>query len=552
MEKNNYIYRYYQKIKDGSVIVGKWIELAFEYIVNGIENKDFYFDQKKANDAIRFIQSKCHHSEGALAPNCLKLELWQKAIVSTIFGCVDENGHRQFNTCLIVVGRKNGKTLLASSIIQQMIYNDGEYGAKAYCCAPKLDQADLVFDAFWQSVQLDDELKRMTKSRKSDKYVKRTNSKVQKIALNERTNDGFNAHLYVADEIHAWRGDKGLKQWEVMSSGLGAREQPLILATTTSGFENDSIYDELMKRATRLLLGDSDEKKFIPFLYMIDDVEKWDDIDEIAKANPNLSVSVSVSYLLEEIAKAKTSLSAKASFLTKHCNIKQNSSQAWLSTETVNKMICEPLNLEDFRSSYAVIGVDLSQSVDLTAATCIIEKDGILYVFAKFWIPAEKVDEASERDGVPYNIYIQRGFLETSGDHFVDYHDCYNWLTSLVEQYEILPLCVGYDRFSAQYLVKDLESYGFRCSDVYQGDNLHPVIQEMEGLAKSSRIRIGDNDLLKIHLLNSAVKYNVERGRGKLVKLKQTARIDGVAALLDGLTVRQSMYEEIGEQLKNG
>ena len=121
MEKNNYIYRYYQKIKDGSVIVGKWIELAFEYIVNGIENKDFYFDQKKANDAIRFIQSKCHHSEGALAPNCLKLELWQKAIVSTIFGCVDENGHRQFNTCLIVVGRKNGKTLLASSIIQQMI-----------------------------------------------------------------------------------------------------------------------------------------------------------------------------------------------------------------------------------------------------------------------------------------------------------------------------------------------------------------------------------------------------------------------------------------------
>lgn len=547
----NYIYKYHQKIKDGSVTAGKWICLVMEYLVNGIEKKQFYFDQKKANNAIKFIQEKCHHSEGELAPDTLKLELWQKAIISAIFGIVDEEGLRQFRECLIVVGRKNGKSLLASAIIEYMIYADDEYGAKAYCVAPKLEQADIVYDAFWQSVQLDSELSRITKSRKSDKYVKKTNSKVQKIALNEKTSDGFNPHLAVVDEIASWRGDKGLKQYEVMVSGLGARRQPLILAITTSGYENDSIYDELIKRATRLLMGDSKEKKFLPFLYMIDEIEKWNDINEVAKANPNLGVSVSVDFLLEEIAKAETSLSKKAEFLTKHCNIKQNSSSAWLTTETINKAIGKPIEPKDFESSYCVAGIDLSQTTDLTAAVVVIEKDGILNVLAKFWLPSEKIEEATERDGVPYNIYMQRGLLEASGENFVDYKDCFKWLTSLVEEYEILPLQVGYDRYSAQYLIQDLERYGFKTDDVYQGDNLHGVIQEVEGLMKDGKINIGDNDLLKVHLLNSATKHNTERNRSRLIKLTPTARIDGVAALLDAMTVRQKWYDQIGEQLKN-
>lgn len=547
----NYIYKYHQKIKDGSVTAGKWICLVMEYLVNGIEKKQFYFDQKKANNAIKFIQEKCHHSEGELAPDTLKLELWQKAIISAIFGIVDEEGLRQFRECLIVVGRKNGKSLLASAIIEYMIYADDEYGAKAYCVAPKLEQADIVYDAFWQSVQLDSELSRITKSRKSDKYVKKTNSKVQKIALNEKTSDGFNPHLAVVDEIASWRGDKGLKQYEVMVSGLGARRQPLILAITTSGYENDSIYDELIKRATRLLMGDSKEKRFLPFLYMIDEIEKWNDINEVAKANPNLGVSVSVDFLLEEIAKAETSLSKKAEFLTKHCNIKQNSSSAWLTTETINKAIGKPITPEDLASHYAVAGIDLSQSTDLTAAVVVVEKDGILNVLAKFWLPAEKIEEATERDGVPYNIYLQRGLLEASGENFVDYKDCFKWLTSLVEEYEILPLQVGYDRYSAQYLIQDLERYGFKTDDVYQGDNLHGVIQEVEGLMKDGKINIGDNDLLKVHLLNSATKHNTERNRSRLIKLTPTARIDGVAALLDAMTVRQKWYDQIGEQLKN-
>jgi phage terminase large subunit-like protein len=284
---------------------------------------------------------------------------------------------------------------------------------------------------------------------------------------------------------------------------------------------------------------------------MIDDIEKWNDINELQKSNPNLGVSVTVDYLLEEIAVAEGSLSKKSEFIVKYCNLKQNSSLAWLPAQIVQKMCGEPLNLEDFRSSYCVAGIDFSQTTDLTAATIIIERGGEFYVFAKFWLPSEKIDEAQARDGVPYRIYEERGLLEASGENFVDYHDCYRWLVSLVEDYEILPLQVGYDRYSAQYLVQDLQKYGFQLDDIFQGDNLHGVLQEMEGMFKDGKFHIGDNDLLKIHLLNAAIKVNTQRGRGRLVKINPNLHIDGVAALSDAWCVRQKWYDQIGERLKN-
>ena len=284
---------------------------------------------------------------------------------------------------------------------------------------------------------------------------------------------------------------------------------------------------------------------------MIDDVEQWNDINELRKSNPNLGVSITVDYLLEEIAIAEGSLSKKAEFVTKYCNLKQNSSLAWLPANVVERASGVPLRLVDFRNSYCVAGIDLSQTRDLTACTVVIEKGGELYVFAQFFLPAEKIDEATARDGVPYNIYLQRGLLTASGDNFVDYHDCYAWIVRLVEEFQILPLKVGFDRYSAQYLIQDLTNYGFQCDDVYQGENLYGVIQETQGLLEDGRIHIGDNDLLKAHLLNSAIKMSNERGRGKLVKLSPTLHIDGTAALLDAMTVRQKWYAEIGEQLRN-
>ena len=546
---DNYILSYYQAIHEGTAVVGKWIRLFFEYIINGLKNQDFLFDQKKANRAIKFIETFCHHCEGR--DDTLKLELWQKAVVSVIFGIVDSENLRIFREIVIIIGRKNGKTLFAAAIIAYCVYLDGEYGAKVFCVAPKLDQADLVYSAFWQTIQKEPELSELIKKRKSDFYLESTNSSVKKIAFNAKKSDGFNPHLTICDEIASWPGDQGLKQYEVMKSALGARKQPLVISISTAGYINEGIYDELIKRSTRFLLGDSKERRLAPFLYMIDDIQKWNDINELRKSNPNMGVSVSVDYLLEEIAVAEGSLSKKAEFITKYCNIKQNSSQAWLSTQAVSQTSGKPVDLQKFKNCYCVGGIDLSRTTDLTACTAIVEKNGRLYVFAKFFLPSEKLEEATARDGLPYAAYVQRGILQLSGDNFVDYHDCFNWFKMLVEQYQIYPLKVGYDRYTAQYLVQEMKQYGFHMDDVFQGYNLTPVIQETEGLMKDGAFYIGDNDLLKVHLLNMALKTETESGRSKPIKMSTNDHIDGGAALLDAMTVRQKYYAEIGSQLRN-
>ena len=163
-----------------------------------------------------------------------------------------------------------------------------------------------------------------------------------------------------------------------MKSALGARRQPLILSISTAGYVNDGPYDELMVRATSWLLGSSSERRLLPVLYMIDDPERWDDIDELRKANPNMGVSVSEDFFREEAAVARNSLSKRAEFLTKYCNIKQNSTQAWIPFDVVDAATQDDYTLEDFRSSYCVGGIDLSQTTDLTACCVVIERAGVL------------------------------------------------------------------------------------------------------------------------------------------------------------------------------
>lgn len=553
---NNYILEYYQGISNGSIVVGKWVKLLYEKIVDGLDNGTYHFDQHKADKAIGFIETFCRHNKGELAPGQLKLSLWQKAMVSLIFGIVDADGLRQFNEVFCVVGRKCGKTLLAAGIMSYMFYAGGEYGQEIYCLAPKLEQSDLVYSAFEFNVDHNPTLAKLThkRGRKQDIFYPANNSFVKKIAFAEKRADGYNPQLTICDELSSWTPPaRSLRMYEVMVSGTGARKQPLTLSITSGGYVNDGIYDELLKRSTRFLMddGNSKEQSLLPLLYIVDDIRKWNDINELRKSLPGLGVSVSTKFLLKEIAIAEGSLSKKAEFLCKYACVKQNSSQAWLDAADIEAGSGDIPPLEDWYESYAVAGIDLSRTTDLTSACIIIEKAGELYVYSKSWLPRGRLQEAEARDGVPYSLFVQQGWLDLSGENFVDYHDCFNWFRQLIEEYKIYPLVNGYDRYSAQYLIQDMEQYGFVMDDVKQGENLTGVLDEMQGLFADHKVHIGNNAMLQLHLLNAAVKINAETERRKLIKLSGSQHIDACAALADAFCVRQKWYDQYGSQLRN-
>ena len=553
MNDENAVLAYYQGITDGSIVVGKWIRMLYELIIDGLEKKRWFFDQRKANNAIRFIERFCHHNKGALAPQHLKLSLWERAGISLIFGIVDAEGVRQFKEIMWLVGRKQGKSLIASGIGNYVAYVDGEFGSEIYYLAPKLDQADLCFSAFQFNVDHEPDLAKRTKSTKyRGLYIQENNTFVKKLPFTDRKSDGYNPMLYVADEIASWPGDRGLKQWEVMVSGTGARKEPIGLAISSAGYENDGIFDELIKRGTAFLNGNSREEHLLPLLYMVDDPDKWDDINELRKSLPGLGESVSVKFILDEINIAHESLSKAREFKVKYANLKQNSSMAAFSVQDLRKVFGHNKTLEDFRHSYALGGIDLSLAVDLTAAVIVIEKDGISWFDVMFFMPENKVAEATARDGLPYDIYRQRGLLTVCGENTVDYHAVEDWFLMLEKEYEILPLKVGYDRYSAAYLVQDMQKDGYDMESVSQGSNLTGVLIDMEGMIKDGRLRcINDNDLMKIHLLDAAFKFEDGTNRRRLIKVTNKAHIDGVAALSDAICMRHNYYEELEDRLSN-
>ena len=556
MNEENAIYTYYQGIQDGSITVGKWIRMLYEVIIDGLESGRWTFDQRRANSAIGFIERYCHHYKGKLAPGRIKLSLWQKAALSLMFGIIDADGIRQFTECMFVVGRKCGKTLIAAGLETYFAYAAGEFGSEIYFLAPKLAQADLAFSALEFNVDHEPTLQKKTKSTKTrGLYIKESNTTIQKLPFADKTSDGYGPMSWVGDEGSSWVGDKGLKQWEVMVSGTGARDEPFGIMISSAGYVNEGIYDELFRRGTAFLMGNSQEEHILPILYTIDDQKKWDDLNELRKSLPGLGESVSIKFILKEIATARESLSKKTEFLTKYCNIKQSSSQAWFRSEDVQKMFGHRLRLEDLKNHYCLAGVDLSQTTDLTSACIALQKDDVIWIHSHFWLPANRIEEATRRDGVPYQIMIDRGFMSTSGTEFIDTNDVLEWFKSLVRDYRIYPLQVGYDRYSAQEWVQLMEKASFHMESVFQGWNLTGIEDTFEGMLREGRIRdMDDNDLLKIHMMDAA--QQIETGtsahpRKKLVKLSKNAHVDGVAAILDAMCMRANHWAEMGRRLMN-
>ena len=557
LTRESAILEYWNEIETGGVNVGKWIRLLFDVILQGLSEHRWYWSQELADNALGFIGRYCHHYKGKLAPRRIKLSLWERALISLIFGIVDDAARRQFTEVILVIGRKMGKTLLVAAIATYMAYAAGEYGSEIYFLAPKIDQADLCYSALEYNVHAEPELDCITKSTKyRGLVIAETNTIIKKLAFSSKKSDGYSPQFYAADECSSWPGVSGIRQWEVMVSGTGAREEPLGMAFSSGGYENDGLYDELVKRGTGFLMGNSREKHLLPVLYMIENPEKWDDLDELEKSLPGMGESVSREFIQKEIDIAHESIPKEIEFKVKYGCLKQNMSACWLKAEDINKAFGWRRQLSEWKNHYCVGGIDLSQTTDLTSACIVIEEDGILWVHSHFWLPAKRLEEATKRDKIPYDIYLRKGFLSLSGEEFINNDDVLHWFMDLVKEYKIVPLQLGVDRWSAQELIQKLQQKSFHTDTVTQGFNLSQVADTFEGLLREGRIRdMDDNDLLKIHLADSAQQQESTTAyahpRKKLVKISKYAHVDGMAALLDAMAMRQFKWAELGKRLMN-
>ncbi|GHU74703.1 terminase [Clostridia bacterium] len=572
--KINYIAEYHKKIQDGEINVGAYIRQVYAYVVKGLEKGNFGFDEKKAQLYIDFMQTFCRQYEGST--DLLKLSLWQKAFISCVFGIMNKEGFRQFSEVLLVVARKNGKTFLSSAIMTAMAFLDNEPGAKMHCVAPLLDQSEKAFEGVLNMIRADGELRNYLVKRrdkleiyktesaalaaKSPKILKKSDEDeensanktiISRIAMNSKHNNGYNPYFCLFDELAEWEGNKGDLMYKAMTSATGGRNQPLMLSATTGGYEQHGIYDQLIEQSISFLNGESKLKRFLPFLYMIEDENKWDDLTELEKSNPNMGISPKRHFYYEQIEKARLSLTQKAEFISKFANLQQANDSAWLKASQVNDMCDCKYTLEHFRGFDGVGGVDLSKTTDLTCACVLIEYKGIKYCFAKFFMPNKYIQEAEIRDNLPYRVYAAQGLVELCDGAMVDFNRVVEWFLKIRDEYKINVPIIGYDNAMAGYFADEMRKRRYIMDDVRQGFNLSAVMRDFEGEILENRVKLCNNNLLKAHFLDVGITHDLTSDKIRPVKIEARKHIDGFVAVVDAVTIRHKHDKTYGMMFRN-
>ena len=547
----NPILEYWEKIENGEEAVSNKIYRTYKKLVNDIKNPgEYFYSPKRGNHILEFAENYCRHSKGKFGGKPVRLELWEKAHLAAIFGFVDIEGNRKYRESILIVGKKNGKSLLASIVGLYMLVADGEPGPEVYAVATKKDQSRII----WL------ESKRMTK--KSPSLLKRIKPLVgeldsdfndgvfKPLASDSDTLDGLNVHCVLMDEIHQWKQGKAL--FDIMADGVSAREQPLVYITSTAGTIREDIYDQKYDEAEMVINGYDDpegykDEHFIAFIYELDNRREWTEERCWKKANPGLGTIKNRQTLKDKVEKAKKNPLLVKNLICKEFNIRETSSEAWLTFEQANNT--ETFDLKKLKPRYGVGGVDLSSTTDLTAAKVLfkVPNDERIYVLSMYWIPEDLVEKRIAEDKIPYDIWIEKGYVRTCRGNKISYRDVKAWFVEIQEQHDIYLSMIGYDSWSAVYFVEDMMDY-------FGKTTMIPVIQGKKTLSQPMKclgadlennlIVYNNNPVDKWCLCNTAVDIDKNDNIQPIKTSKPRRRIDGTAALLDAYVVLQNNINE--------
>lgn len=547
----NPILEYWEKIEQKKINVCSKIYRTYKKVVNDIYHPGkYHYSPKRANHILEFAENYCRHSKGKFGGKPVVLELWEKAHLATVFGFIDDQGFRQYRESILIVGKKNGKSLLASIVGLYLLTADGEAGPEVYAVATKKDQSKIIWMEAKRMVRKSPALLKRVKTLVAELVADFCDGTFKPLASDSDTLDGLNVHGGLMDEIHQWKQGKAL--YDIIADGVSAREQPLIYITSTAGTIREDIYDQKYEEVEMLINGYDDpegykDEHLIAFVYELDNRREWTDEDCWVKANPGLGTIKNRQTLKDKVEKAKKNPMLVKNILCKEFNIRETSSEAWLTFEQANNT--ETYDIKELKPRYGIGGCDLSSAVDLTAAKVIfkVPEDEKIYVMSMYWIPEDLVDKRVAEDKVPYDIWIEKGYVRTCKGNKISYKDVKAWFVEVQEKYDIYLNRIGYDAWSATYFVEDMQEY-------FGKGTMVPVIQGKKTLSapmknlgadlENNIIVYNNNPVDKWCLCNTAVDVDKNDNIQPIKTSKPRRRIDGAAALLDAYVVLQDNMSE--------
>lgn len=548
---HNPILDYWNRIESGEEIVGNKVRRVYQKLVNDLhdQSSEYEYDSRRANHAIEFIENFCKHSKGKWGGKPIDLELWQQAFLAATFGFVHKiDGTRKYREVFLVVARKNGKSTIASGIGLYCQVADNEPGSEVYAVATKKDQAKLVWLEAKRMVKKSPVLLKRIKPLVSELVSDWNDSSFKPLGSDSDTLDGLNVHCALLDEIHAWK-DKNL--YDVIVDGTSAREQPLMVMITTAGTVREAVYDLKYEEAEMVLNGYGDpdgyhDDRFLPIIYELDDRNEWADPSKWKKSNPGLGTIKKMDQLQTKVNKAKANPSLIKNLLTKDFNVRETSLESWLSFEELN--CTDTFDMEELRDCYAIGGVDLSSTTDLTCATLLVMKQGSnkIYVIQMYFMPEEVVEQRIKEDNkVPYDIWAERKLLRLCPGNKVQYSDVTAWFLEMVNEYDIRPYWVGYDSWGSQYWIQEMRDNGFNMIEVRQGaKTLSQPMKEMGADLGAKRINYNNNPITKWCLSNTSSETDKNDNIRPIKGKNQRLRIDGAVSLLIAYTVLFNNYSD--------
>jgi phage terminase large subunit-like protein len=546
--------RYAEDVTSGRIVACKWVKAACRRHLKDLKKKKwaYHFDRWYGDDVCDFIE-KLPHVDGEWGSSTILLEPSQVFILSTIFGWRKADDRRRFTTVYIEMARKGAKSTLTAGVSLYCLTCEGEAGSQIVIGATTGEQAGKVFNPAKRMVGSTPALRSAFELEAFTRSITcgMNGGFIQPINAKGKTQDGWNLHVGILDELHAHR-DRSL--FDVIKSAFGARKNPLLWIITTAGFDTNGVCYEQRSVATKMLSGAVELDHLFAIVFTLDEGDDPYDEKLWVKANPMLGITPTLDKMRSDAADAKVSPHEEGNFKTKNLNLWLNSASAWLNISQWNACADPTLDWSDFEGLDCWIGGDLADKDDITALVLAAfdHKDRLIFK-PMFWLPEAVLrlpEHAQGRGPAPYRTWAEQGHLQLTLGDWVDHNQVEAQAVEWLESYGVRK--VTFDQFAAAQAMASRINEDHGDGDLAgilhkKASAVTDAAKELEARVKSgpARLRHDGNPVMNWMASNVVVS---RRRDETLLPIKESQmspnKIDGIDALINAIQPAVAGREE--------